>query len=230
MNHSSAALNGDLSQRVVVDTASMDWTPSPGGHVLRKRLHRVGPAESGQVTSLVRYEPGARFPSHDHPQGEEILVLEGIFSDEHGDWPAGSYLLNPEGFRHAPFSEQGCLLFVKLRQYPGAGREHVVVKTHERPWQSSVRKNTSWKKLYAQEPYTDFMRLESWDTPAAIGQINFPHGAEILVLKGSFADQYGSYATHCWLRIPAGGAINPTSNEYCELYIKEGGFTYLRSA
>ncbi|MDO8860271.1 cupin domain-containing protein [Haliea sp. E1-2-M8] len=230
MNDSSVALNGDLSLHVVVDTQTLDWTPSPGGHVLRKRLHRVGQAESGQVTSLVRYEPGARFPAHDHPQGEEILVLEGTFSDEHGDWPAGTYLLNPEGFRHAPFSSDGCLLFVKLRQYPGADREHVVVATGSRPWQPSVRKNTSWKKLYAQEPYTDFMRLESWDTPAAIGQINFPQGAEILVLKGSFSDDRGHYRTHCWLRIPAGGSVHPTSNEYCELYIKEGGFSYLRSA
>ncbi|MDP4650442.1 MAG: cupin domain-containing protein [Haliea sp.] len=229
MPDSRVALNGDFSLRTVVDPHTLDWTPSPGGHVLRKRLHRVGQAESGQVTSLVRYEPGATFPAHDHPQGEEILVLEGVFSDEHGDWPAGSYLLNPEGFQHAPFSRDGCLLFVKLRQYPGPDREHVALSTQGSPWQPSIRKNTSWKKLYAQEPYTDFMRLESWDTPAAIGQINFPQGAEILVLRGSFADDHGHYGTHCWLRIPAGGAINPISDDYCELYIKEGGFTYLRS-
>ena len=74
------------------------------------------------------------------------------------------------------------------------------------------------------------MRRESWDTPAAIGQINFPQGAEILILKGGFSDDRGDYRTHCWLRIPAGGSIHPTSNEYCELYIKEGGFGYLRTA
>ncbi len=230
MADNRVALNGDLSLRTVVDPQTMDWTPSPGGHVLRKRLHRVGQSESGQVTSLVRYEPGATFPAHDHPQGEEILVLEGVFSDEHGDWPAGSYLLNPEGFQHSPFSREGCLLFVKLRQYPGPHREHVATATHNKPWQPSIRKNTSWKKLYAQEPYTDFMRLESWDEPSAIGQINFPQGAEILVLRGSFADEHGHYGTHCWLRIPAGGTVNPISDDYCELYIKEGGFTYLRSA
>ncbi|MDP4917861.1 MAG: cupin domain-containing protein, partial [Haliea sp.] len=80
MPDSRVALNGDFSLRTVVDPHTLDWTPSPGGHVLRKRLHRVGQAESGQVTSLVRYEPGATFPAHDHPQGEEILVLEGVFS------------------------------------------------------------------------------------------------------------------------------------------------------
>lgn len=230
MRDDNAALNGDLGKRVMMDPALLEWTLSPGGHVLRKRLHRVGAQESGQVTSLVRYPPGSEFPSHDHPQGEEILVLEGVFSDEHGHWPAGSYLLNPEGFRHRPWSEEGCLLFVKLRQYPGADREHVAINTHERPWQSSVKKSVSWKKLYAQEPYTDFMRLESWDTPAELGRINFPQGAELLVLKGRFSDAQGEYGLHCWLRIPAGGAVEPTSNDYCELYIKEGGFTYLRSA
>ena len=73
----------------------MTWQPSPGGGVERQRLHLVGEPESGQVTSLVRYAPGASFPAHNHPEGEEILVLDGIFSDENGDWPAGSLLLNP---------------------------------------------------------------------------------------------------------------------------------------
>ena len=103
----STAINGDLAIRATVDTRSMDWTASPSGTVWRKRVHLVGAPESGQVTSVVRYEPGATFPAHDHPEGEDIFVLDGVFSDEHGDWPAGTYLLNPEGFRHAPFSETG---------------------------------------------------------------------------------------------------------------------------
>ena len=225
-----APLNGNLSLRVHVDTAAMDWTPSPGGHVLRKRVHRVGPPESGQVTSIVRYQPDARFPAHDHPEGEEILVLDGVFSDEHGDWPAGTYLLNPEGFRHAPFSREGCLLFVKLRQYPGPDRQHVAIQTREQKWIRSVRKNVAWKKLYAQEPYSDHVRLERWESPAAIGRINFPQGAELLVLAGGFADEHGDYGVGSWLRIPAGGSIAPRRGEFCELYIKEGGFAYLREA
>ncbi|MBC6439248.1 MAG: cupin domain-containing protein [Rhodospirillales bacterium] len=112
-------LNDDLSVPVAINTAAMDWEPSPSPTVWRKRLDRVGPPESGRVTSVVRYDPGSRFHAHPHPDGEEILVLEGIFSDQTGDYPAGSYLLNPEGFEHGPYSEEGCRLFVKLRQYPG---------------------------------------------------------------------------------------------------------------
>jgi anti-sigma factor ChrR (cupin superfamily) len=227
MNASDAPLNADLSLRIAVDTAAMAWQESPGGHVQRKRVHRVGPAESGQVTSVVRYLPGARFPAHDHPQGEEILVLDGIFSDEHGDWPAGTYLLNPEGFRHAPFSREGCTLLVKLRQFPGTGRQHVALQTASLPWLDSVRKTVLWRKLYAQEPYSDHTRIERWESPSAMGQVNYPQGAELFVLNGNFADQWGHYPTHTWLRIPAGGSINPTSNDACELYVKEGGFAYL---
>ena len=223
-------LNADVSQRVAINTDKMEWTPSPGGQVLRKRLHLVGRAEAGQVTSLVRYPPGSEFPRHNHPDGEEILVLDGVFSDETGDYPAGSYLLNPEGFSHAPFSREGCLLFVKLRQYPGHDRERVAIQTAEHAWRPSVRKGAAWKKLYAQAPYADFSRLEAWDEPASLGRINFPGGAELLVLRGEFSDADGHYPCHSWLRVPEGGSITPNSNSYCELFIKEGGFAYLRAA
>ena len=121
-------LNADMGLRAHADSATMEWQASPSGSVWRKRLHLVGGAETGQVTSIVRYDPNSSFPAHDHPSGEEILVLEGVFSDEHGDWPAGSYLLNPEGFHHAPFSKEGCIIFVKLRQYPGSDRKHVALR------------------------------------------------------------------------------------------------------
>ena len=227
MTNDEEALNAELSVRLAIDTDAMAFPPSPGGHVLRKRLHRVGPAEAGQVTSIVQYQPGAQFPAHDHPEGEEILVLDGIFSDEHGDWPAGTYLLNPEGFRHSPFSKDGCLLFVKLRQFHGRDRQHISLQSRDEAWRPSVRKTVSWKKLYAQEPYTDFMRLERWDSPQEMGQLNFPQGAELLVLEGGFADGQGHYPVHAWLRIPAGGTLTPVSDAPCEVYIKEGGFTYL---
>lgn len=230
MTESIQALNGDHSMRVALDTQSMEWSPSPSGTVWRKRLHLVGPPESGQVTSVVRYEAGAKFPAHDHPGGEEIFVLEGTFSDEHGDWHAGTYLLNPEGFSHSPFSKEGCILFVKLRQFPGHDREHIVIQSKDEAWKPSVRKISSWKKLYAQKPYSDFMRLEAWDIPAELGKINFVQGAELFVLKGQFSDELGTYLTHSWLRIPAGGSITPISDDYCELYIKEGGFPYLENS
>src|SRR5436305_3254579 len=169
-------INGDLSVHAMVDTAQMPWTPSPSGSVWRKRVHLVGPAESGQVTSVVRYEPHSKFPAHDHPEGEEILVLEGVFSDEHGDWAAGTYLLNPEGFRHAPFSEPGCVLFVKLRQFAGPQRRHIIVDTHQLAWEPSSIPRVAYKALYEQAGFSDVMLLERWQPQADLGIVSYKQG------------------------------------------------------
>jgi len=224
------AINGDLSVRAVADTSRMDWTPSPSASVWRKRMHRVGPAESGQVTSVVRYDPNSKFPVHDHPDGEEILVLDGVFSDEHGDWPAGTFLLNPEGFRHAPFSNPGCVLLVKLRQFQGRDRHHVVVDTHKLCWEPTAVRGVACKPLYEQSGYSDTVRLERWDAGADLGVRHYAQGAELFVLEGEFADDAGSYATGCWLRFPMGSQHHPRSARGCTLYVKRSGLPYLHAA
>jgi len=223
------AIHGDLSARVVLDTRSMPWNASPSSTVWRQRLHLVGPTESGQVTSVVRYEEHSQFPPHDHPDGEEILVLAGVFSDEYGDWPAGSYLLNPEGFRHTPYSRGGCLLFVKLRQYPGKDRRHVAVNTHTMSWEPAGV-GCERKVLYAQPGYQDTTRLERWPVDSALGQLTYPRGAELFLLEGSFEDEHGRYDALTWMRLPMHFTHRPLTRERCELYVKEGGFAYLHSA
>jgi anti-sigma factor ChrR (cupin superfamily) len=226
----SNQINGDLSVRATADTSRMAWTPSPSGSVWRKRVHLVGPAESGQVTSVVRYEPNSTFPSHDHPDGEEILVLDGVFSDEHGDWPAGTYLLNPEGFRHAPFSRPGCHLLVKLRQFPGRDRQHLVINTNELEWQPGARAGISQKPLYRQPGYADEMRLERWDPETDLGPVSYEQGAELFVLDGGFTDEEGTYTSGSWLRLPPGLGHHPVSAAGCTLYVKTAGLPYLKAA
>ena len=225
----SEQINGDISIRATADTNAMEWASSPSGSVWRKRVHLVGAPESGQVTSIVRYEPGSTFPAHDHPEGEEILVLDGVFSDEHGDWPAGTYLLNPEGFRHAPFSTDGCLLFVKLRQFPSVERNHVVIDTGELDWEPTPVAGISCKPLYEQAGFSDVMRLERWEPDTDPGTIEYPEGVEYYVLDGEFSDAEGAYSQGCWLRLPGGSAHRPRSENGCTLYAKRAGLPYLRS-
>ncbi|MFM7784015.1 MAG: cupin domain-containing protein, partial [Gammaproteobacteria bacterium] len=119
-------LNADLSLRVVLRASELPWLPSPTSGVERRMLYREG-GEVARATSLVRYAPASRFPTHVHGGGEEILVLEGVFSDEHGDWGPGSYLRNPPGSAHAPFSVQGCTILVKLWQFAGGDHAQVFV-------------------------------------------------------------------------------------------------------
>ena len=226
----SQSINGDLSKRATVDTNAMEWAPSPSGTVYRKRVHLVGPPESGQVTSIVRYEPDSSFPAHDHPDGEEILVLEGVFSDEHGDWPAGTYLLNPEGFRHAPFSKEGCVLFVKLRQFPGREREHHAIDVDSLDWLRSDVAGVTHKPLYEQEGFSDRMRLERWDAGTESSEIAYPQGAELYVVEGEMQDEDGRYPAGTWLRLPAGARHRPATSSGCIIYVKLAAEQYLRTS
>ncbi len=78
-------LHADLKQRAVIHAAQQDWQASPMPGVARRMLHRVGD-EVAQATSIVRYAPGSHFSAHTHTGGEEFLVLQGVFQDEHGDF------------------------------------------------------------------------------------------------------------------------------------------------
>ena len=112
-------LRADLDVHVGVDQTEHQFVPSPTAGVERIMLDRVGD-EVAVATSIVRYATGSAFPPHDHAKGEEFIVLDGVFSDEHGDFPAGSYVRNPPGTAHKPHSEPGCVIFVKLRQFADA--------------------------------------------------------------------------------------------------------------
>ena len=215
-------INADLDQRARVDTTTLDWEASPSGTVWRKPLYRQG-GEYGPVTSLVRYAPGGVFRPHAHPEGEEILVLEGIFADEHGEYPAGSYLLNPEGSTHAPRSETGCTLFVRLRQYAGADRVHAVVNTTTMPWAPGTVAGLSVKTLYTQAAYPERMALVRWAPGTVFRPHVHPGGEEILVLEGELCDEWGRYGPGCWLRNPHMSRHTPYSECGCLIYVRVGG-------
>lgn len=215
-------LHADLGQRVVVDTTTLNWEPSPSGTVWRKPLYRQG-GEYGPVTSLVRYAPGGAFRPHAHPEGEEILVLEGIFADDHGEYPAGTYLLNPDGSRHAPRSETGCTLFVRLRQYAGADRPRVVLDTRTQPWQAGPVAGLHFLPLYAQAGYPEQMLLMRWALGTCFPRHTHSAGEEILVLEGELQDEQGTYPRGCWLRNPPLSVHAPYSTTGCLLYMRVGG-------
>ena len=217
-------LHADYTKRVVVDTGSATFVRSPARGVWRKRLELLGDSEQGRVTSVVRYDPGSRFPSHGHPAGEEILVLEGVFSDERGDFPAGSYQLNPSGFRHAPFSERGCLLFVKLRQYAGQGRELVLRNTRRGTWIDRRIPGVQSLPLYESRQHGENIRLTRFQPGARAPRIDLPDGQELFVISGALEDEHGTYSSGTWLRMPKGSHHCPGSPEGCVLYVKTGGF------
>ncbi len=215
-------LNANLKVFAGAHTDRMEWEPSPSPCVWRKRLELAGEPESGRVTSVVRYAPGSSFPVHPHPDGEEILVLDGVFSDERGDYPAGMFLLNPEGFSHAPFSRPGCRLFVKLRQYPGADRRQVLVDTNAADWEPDERGEVASVLLYREAGFPELIRLVRLPPGASLAAAAYPGGLEIFVIEGTVRDETGRYEAGSWARHPPGSRVSLGSKEGCVLYAKSG--------
>lgn len=212
-------LNADFAQRVVIDTRTMAWTASPSAGVERKMLDRIG-GEEARATSIVRYAPGSAFATHDHQRGEEFLVLDGVFSDEHGDYPAGTYVRNPDGSRHAPFSKPGCTILVKLRQFAESDTRQAVVDTSNGPWKSRGLPGLSAMTLH--EHGSETVRLVRFEPGARITDDPHPGGEEVLVLEGVLQDEYGRYPAGTWLRQPDGSRHAPFSDEGCVLWVKRG--------
>src|ERR1700739_4046253 len=116
-----------------VHAARMAWTPSPIPGIDRRMLDRIGD-EVARATSIVRYAPHSRFPTHTHGGGEEVLVLVGVFKDKHGVSPPGPYVRTPPASSHTPGSEPGCTIFVKLWQFDPDDRTHVRIDTRKMPF------------------------------------------------------------------------------------------------
>jgi len=218
------SLNTDFACRVVMYTADMDWQASPSPTVWRKRLDLID-GEYSRVTSVVRYAAESSFHAHGHPAGEEILVLDGVFSDQHGDYPAGSYLLNPKGFRHAPFSKEGCVLFVKLCQYAGDDRAQIAIDTRAEPWTSGAQRGLEVLPLYNDFDWPESMCLERLAPGTALPRESSDGGKEIFVLEGRLEDDDGGYPAGTWLRLPPNGSHAPRSAEGCTYYVKRGHLT-----
>ncbi len=211
-----ADVNADPRKSVRVDTAAMDWEASPSGTVWRKPLYRAG-GEFGPVTSLVRYVPGGAFRAHSHPEGEEILVLDGVFADEHGEYPAGTWFFNPHGSSHSPRSEAGCDLFVRLRQYPGRERMGRCLDTRQMAWAETGVPGVQEKVLYREAGYPEeacLVRLaDGARLPVPIDGV-----MEVFVLEGALVGAGGRLTPGTWLREPAAGAGPWRAAGPCQLY------------
>ena len=212
-------LHADLTQRAVVQSADVPWTPSPNPKVHRKMLERDGD-EVARCTTIVRYDAGSAFERHVHELGEEIFVLEGTLGDEDGTYPAGTYLKNPPGSAHAPFSMDGCTLLVKLRHLQPDDAERCVVHTQSTPWYQGLVPGLTVMPL--SEHGTQHTALVRW----APGTYFNPHrhwgGEEIFVLSGVFEDEHGRYPAGSWLRSPHLSMHKPFSTEGCTILVKTG--------
>jgi len=203
---------------VVPDSGA--WVVSPASGVDRLMLDRVG-EEVARATSLVRYAAGSSFEPHKHALGEEFLVLEGTFSDEHGDYPIGTYVRNPPGSRHAPFSRDGCRILVKLRQIDPADNRAVVIHTADADvWPDTDSDGVSTLPLYEYETEQVLMKRLGTGCVASVG--DNAGGAELLVVRGMIEVDGDEMPAESWLRLPPGDTVTVVATEDSLLWLKTG--------
>jgi hypothetical protein len=220
-------LNADFTKRAAVHAASLPWTPSPMAGVERRMLDRIGD-EVARATSFVRYAPKSRFSPHVHGGGEEFFVLEGVFQDEQGDFPTGSYVRNPPLSRHTPGSETGCTIFVKLWQFDPADRTHVRIDTNKMAMLPAPDRSGADVMPLFRNTRED-VRIEKW-APGLDLVLQPEGGLEILVLSGSFTEGGETFEEQSWLRLPIGAPFKAKSGPLgCRVWVKEGHLRYARA-
>ena len=219
-------LNADFSQRIAVHAARLPWVASPIPGVDRRMLDRIGD-EVARATSVVRYAPGSRFSAHTHAGGEEFLVLDGIFQDEHGDYPAGSYVRNPPTSRHTPGSAPGCTLFVKLWQFDLEDRTSVRRDAQALVYaRAQGRPGVEIASLF--HDCREEVRMERWQPNASV-VLDLPGGGEFLVLDGGFDEGGEGFASQSWLRLPPSRRLCATADrDGCTLWVKTGHLRHIQ--
>jgi hypothetical protein len=201
-------LNADFARRAAVHAGRLEWTPSPVPGVDRRMLDRIGD-EVARATSIVRYAPNSRFSPHTHGGGEEFLVLDGVFEDEHGVFPAGSYIRNPPTSSHTPGSGPGCTIFVKLWQFDSHDRTQLRLGAGSGGFAPAAgRPGVDVRPLF--EDAHEQVRLERWVAGANI-VLPVPGGIELLVLDGGFTENGKFFEIQSWLRLPAGARLRATA-------------------
>ncbi|WND01628.1 cupin domain-containing protein [Temperatibacter marinus] len=217
----SIKLNADFDKKIVVRPADYEWVSSPSAGVNRMMLDRIG-GEVARATTLVKFDPNSQFDAHHHDGGEEFLVLEGVFSDEHRDYPKGSYVRNPVGTGHRPhIGNEGATILVKLHQFSPADQEQKVIDTVNTDWSPGLIPGLEVMPLHSFEG--ENVALVKW----APNTVFTPHkhwgGEEIFVLKGTFYDEHGTYPAGTWIRSPHLSHHAPyTKEEETLIFVKTG--------
>ena len=220
INRQKNGYNSDLYTRVVLIESEENWRSSPSDGVKRLYLDRADLSEYTSATSIVKFDKNSKFSGHAHQNGEEFFVLEGIFSDEYGDYPKGTYVRNPHGSCHSPFSRDGCKIFVKLRQFQKDDSARIVKSVIE-SWEF-YNEEVSYLKLH--EFRNEIVYLAKFKPHS---EINLPFrakgGEEILILSGTICDEVNNFAAITWIRDPKRCFVRAYAgdNEVC-IFVKTG--------
>ena len=211
-------INSDISRRVTIQQAALPWIATP---LAGARIRILEGGEAGaRTTAIVELAPGASIAGCSRDLGDEIVVLDGVLTDEFGSYGKGSYIKNRPGSSHACESASGCLLFVKRGHLDAGDDSRIVVDSATMPWYQGLVDGLSVMPL--SEFGTQHTALVRWAPGTRFNPHRHYGGEEIYVLDGVFEDEHGRYPAGSWLRSPHMSAHCPYSIEGCIIFVKTG--------
>ena len=185
--------------------------------VERRMLDRIG-GEIARATTIVRYAANSHFSEHCHTGGEEFIVLEGIFQDENGDYPAGTYVRNPPTTNHSPRSDQGCTIFVKLWQFDMQDRKQFYLTMLA----ASATTKGAIKTAILHQDRCETVKYIEVQAGANL-TLDARGGVEILVLSGTITESGDVLRQGSWLRCPSQVQITSiVGNHGAKIWVKLG--------
>lgn len=213
-------LNANFEERVMIHSDQVEWKASPMPGVDRRMLDRIGD-EVARATTIVRYAPNSKFLSHTHTGGEEFIVIDGVFQDEHGDFPVGTYVRNPPTSSHTPGSDIGCTIFVKLWQFDMEDRNQITIDMNK---EAALSDHVELFK-----DVRESVSFRTWQADEKI-ELELPGGGEFLVLEGGFSEGGDELRKHSWLRLPVGSKLDAkVGSDGAKVWMKLGHLPHAKA-
>ena len=223
-------INANFNQRVLVHSDNEPWLASPMPGVERRMLDRMGD-EVARATTIVRYAPNSHFSKHSHTGGEEFIVLAGIFQDEHGDYPAGTYVRNPPTTSHSPRSDQGCTIFVKLWQFDMQDRNqfHLAMSTMPTMHKTAATIQGGIKTAVLHQDTRETVKYIEFEAGAKL-ILDANGGLELLVLSGTITESGDALRQGSWLRCPSEVTVTTIAGANgAKVWMKSGHLPYAKA-
>lgn len=202
-------MNSDYEKKVFIDTNDLSWENQEQRGVYKKILS----CKESEETSLIKFEPDTTLNSKGKINSVEIFVLEGVYTNQFGDFEKGTYMYLPQEDEGKVQSKTGCVIFRKTNHFDDA--QDIIVDTTSTQWQPG-QGNLQVMPLGSQGALVKWPKDERF----------VPHrhwgGEEIFVLDGIFMDEHGKYPKGSWVRSPHMSEHYPFVEEETIIFVKTG--------
>lgn len=202
-------MNSDYDKRALIDTNGLVWEKTEHQGVFKKTLA----LNMKEETALIKLEGNTSLNSSSQLNSAEIFVLDGIYINEFGEFPQGTYLHLPKEDEAFVRTTSGCIIFRKTNQ--SKDEQQVIINTSNSEWLPG-QGNLEVLPLHTQTALVKWPKNERF----------IPHkhwgGEEIFVLKGTFMDEHGEYPHGSWIRSPHLSEHYPYVDEETIIFVKTG--------